>query len=370
MVDRKRCARSPVVKEIQASGPDAAELLVELRGAGALEHPNIARILDVVETADGVTVVLQAGPGGSLADLLAARGSLEPGEAVAVIAPVADALAAAHGAGIVHGDVSPANVVLDDDGTPLLIDFDRRSGGTPGYTAPDAHASEAGDVYALASTCIDALGGDVPSGLVPVLDAATAPDADVRPSSSELARLLREAVPEDSIRLPGPAPSHVRAITPRTRQFGPRPPAVATTARVHVRWRWFAAASIVIAVGVGAWALRSTDSRATTPQCEGDALPVPPNAQVVRGDTTGAGCLSTGIYVDQVLTVRVRRDVTVPQRYALGLPGDVLHLGDWNCDGIDSPALERPSTGQVLYYDTWTTHESPSPAPSCAFSTQ
>ena len=44
---------------------------------------------------------------------------------------------------------------------------------------------------------------------------------------------------------------------------------------------------------------------------------------------------------------------TAPRRYAIGAPGDVVALGDWNCDGIDTPGLFRPSTGVISLFDAW-----------------
>ena len=58
-----------------------------------------------------MALVLDLLPGGSLAALLSRRGRLRPGEVVTTIAPVAAALAHAHGNGVVHGDLSPGNIV-------------------------------------------------------------------------------------------------------------------------------------------------------------------------------------------------------------------------------------------------------------------
>jgi hypothetical protein len=66
------------------------------------------------------------------------------------------------------------------------------------------------------------------------------------------------------------------------------------------------------------------------------------------------------VYADEVLTIRLQPTDPKPRRFALGLPGDRVHLGDWNCDGIATPALFRPSTGATLYYDTWSANEKPS----------
>jgi hypothetical protein len=61
-----------------------------------------------------------------------------------------------------------------------------------------------------------------------------------------------------------------------------------------------------------------------------------------------------------VLTIRLGPTDPQPRRFALGLPGDRLYLGDWNCDGIATPALFRASSGATLYYDSWSTNEEPS----------
>lgn len=102
-------------------------------------------------------------------------------------------------------------------------------------------------------------------------------------------------------------------------------------------------------------------SRTSSPaSCAGASLPVPAGAQVIRGDTAAIGCVTTGVYVNEVLTIRLEPTDPQPRRFALGLPGDRIYLGDWNCDGIATPALVRPSIGARLYYDTWSTNEKPS----------
>jgi len=82
-------------------------------------------------------------------------------------------------------------------------------------------------------------------------------------------------------------------------------------------------------------------------------------AQVVRGDPEGDGCNTYGIYQlaadatsteDMLLTIRVeQRQRTI----RLGDQGDRLFLGDWDCDGADSPGLYRWELGEVRYYDSW-----------------
>jgi hypothetical protein len=84
-----------------------------------------------------------------------------------------------------------------------------------------------------------------------------------------------------------------------------------------------------------------------------------PTGQVVEGDPEGDGCPTFGLYQVQtladgsevmVLTIRIGGD---QQRIALGQPGDQVVLGDWDCDGIDTPALYRATVGEVQYFDAW-----------------
>jgi hypothetical protein len=328
------------------------------------------RVLEVKESNDGVIVVMQYAPGGSLAELLSARTRLDAGETVAVAAPLADALASAHRQGIVHGDLKPANILFTSDGEPLLADFGGVTRGTDGYIAPEvlagAPADERSDVYGLGVVCREALGGDVPRELAPVLDAAVARNPADRPATaSELARLLRAAVPADAVRLPGPAAGVgvTRALGPPTRLFGPRPPARAVARRARSKTPLLLLPLVVLAsVGWIRWSAVGNASGSAA--CAGASLPVPAGAQVVRGDAAGIGCITTAVYADEVLTIRIQPTDLHPRRFALGLPGDRLFLGDWNCDGIATPALFRASTGATLYYDSWT-NETPSSAGRC-----
>src|SRR4051812_11791545 len=76
----------------------------------AFTHDHVVRLRRVVGDGDGSVLVLDHAGGGSLAAILATGRRLEPGEVVTTAAPLAEALAAAHHRGLVHGDVSPANV--------------------------------------------------------------------------------------------------------------------------------------------------------------------------------------------------------------------------------------------------------------------
>ncbi|HLK35381.1 MAG TPA: protein kinase [Polyangiaceae bacterium] len=135
--------------------------LRETRIASELRHPNVATVLDLGEdSASTPYLVMELLEGHSLAKELEARGTLPFAEAVAILLPIADALAAAHGKGIVHRDVKPGNIFLCRDRrgdapvraatVPKLVDFgiaksarddfETDTGvvvGTPGYMAPE-----------------------------------------------------------------------------------------------------------------------------------------------------------------------------------------------------------------------------------------
>ena len=140
---------------------------------GTLDHPNLMRLHEVITRNDSVVLVLDLAAGGSLAELVRARGRLTPGEVVAALAPVGAALAAAHAHGITHGDVTPANVVFTDIGLPLLADLgvaritgdDRAVRSTPAFVDPTVAAGAIpgppSDVFMLAATAVFALTGTV-----------------------------------------------------------------------------------------------------------------------------------------------------------------------------------------------------------------
>lgn len=102
---------------------DAAERGLWRRAAilSRLDHPHILRLLDVAEDVGGSPCLLvERLSGGTLAELLRRRESIAPGEAVTILAPLVDAVRAAHLADIRHGAISPSSVSLADDGRPVL----------------------------------------------------------------------------------------------------------------------------------------------------------------------------------------------------------------------------------------------------------
>ncbi|MFC6706342.1 serine/threonine-protein kinase [Flexivirga alba] len=197
---------------------DLEQLDYELSVLQALRHDHVVRLQDVVVDLStdpvGTALILELAEGGSLADTLARRGVLTPGELVTVLCPVARALHDLHGLGLVHGDLSPGNVLLTADGKPLIGDLgmSRLAGhageevwATESWAAPEVLAGgspvPASDVYSLGAIAWRALTGAPPE------PAALRPDlSELAPEvSDELRDLVNAALAHtDSARpLPG-----------------------------------------------------------------------------------------------------------------------------------------------------------------------
>ncbi|MBX9246168.1 protein kinase, partial [Actinotalea ferrariae] len=181
-------ARWAVSVLVVRSAMHAARLEERAARLSGVEHEHLARVGAAFPLPDGRLAVLhRAVEGTDLATLHRAREQWSPGEVVTVLVPLAGALDALHAAGLAHGDVSPANVVISD-GRPVLIDVltgdDPLEQGTPGFAAPERHrgARPPGDVHALARLGLALLGHatDDPraAALAAVLAAACGPDPD------------------------------------------------------------------------------------------------------------------------------------------------------------------------------------------------
>jgi tetratricopeptide (TPR) repeat protein len=142
----------------------------------ALDHPHIVAVFEAGEADQGLYIAMQLVRGGTLRDAIG--DGLEPARAVALLAPVAEALDVAHEAGLVHRDVKPQNILLDLRGRALLADFGlvrtatsaslTATGGfmgTPDYVAPEQARGEQptsrSDVYSLAAVLYECLTGSV-----------------------------------------------------------------------------------------------------------------------------------------------------------------------------------------------------------------
>ena len=179
-----------LLREDLASDQELVGRFVQERTALlGLEHPNVVSVRDLVVDGNDLALVMDLVRGTDLRTRLDRDRRLAPEAAVAIVADVADGLAAAHAAGVVHRDVKPENVLLDmqgplgpggahpalltDFGVAKLIDSPRRTRatkiiGTPDYLAPEIVEGlpprAAVDIYALATVLYELLAGFTPFG--------------------------------------------------------------------------------------------------------------------------------------------------------------------------------------------------------------
>ncbi|WP_433571494.1 serine/threonine-protein kinase [Streptomyces sp. CA-251247] len=179
-----------LLREDLASDQELVGRFVQERTALlGLDHPRIVGVRDLVVDGNDLALVMDLVRGTDLRTRLDRERRLAPQAAVAIIADVADALAVAHAAGIVHRDVKPENILLDmegplgpagshpalltDFGVAKLIDTPRRTKasriiGTPDYLAPEIVEGlpprAAVDIYALATVLYELLAGFTPFG--------------------------------------------------------------------------------------------------------------------------------------------------------------------------------------------------------------
>jgi serine/threonine-protein kinase len=165
-----------IVKKIpdRSLGADREARLARYRQLASLQHPLIVRILDVVHERGCLYIVMPFVSRQTLDQKLARDGQFAPKAAARLVLPLAEALHYAHEQGVLHGDVKPGNVLIDDKGQPHWTDFGLieepaggATGGTPGYVAPEliagrARHSRQADVYSLGVTLFELLTGRRP----------------------------------------------------------------------------------------------------------------------------------------------------------------------------------------------------------------
>jgi hypothetical protein len=225
-----RLGRRVAVKMLTNQPPGApldraatARLINEARVASLVAHPGVISVFDVGIDGGRPFVVMELVEGPTLASVLE-DGPVGDGEATRIGARIAEALAAIHSRGIVHGDVTPANVIVAPDGGPKLTDLgtasltprdgDEPRGesgsdgpmarseryGTLPYVAPEVMAgadpTPAADVYSLgvllAELCADRRGAGS-ADVADIAQRARATDPSARPAAAAMASTLAAA---------------------------------------------------------------------------------------------------------------------------------------------------------------------------------
>ena len=222
---------APVAVKIPRPGadPGGPAGAVERHVLSAVQHPHLVPLREVVPLVDGRTaLVFDLVTGASLRSMVRTRGQLRPGEAVTVLTPICQAVAALHAAGGLHGDISPGNIMLTAAGRPLLLDLGAAHvvghvgpvWGTEGFVAPEVREggapTSASDIFSLGALAWFCLTGNGAPDTVQRLDPATItshvgpeltevvaasidPDPTVRPSAAHLAGLFYAAVAAEPV---------------------------------------------------------------------------------------------------------------------------------------------------------------------------
>ncbi|GIE82773.1 hypothetical protein Aph02nite_87230 [Actinoplanes philippinensis] len=313
----------------------------EAQALAALRHPGVVPVYDFGNTAvEDAYLVMARVEGQPLNRILAERGRLTPAETMSVVAQAAQALEAAHEAGIVHRDVKPGNLLIEPDGTVVLVDFGvARSAnsatvtnagevvGTALYIAPEQVAQHSAgppaDVYALGALAYHCLAGHPPfQGRNPIAialqhleDEPPALPSDVPPPVRDLVRTALSKNPADRFPSAGIMAEAARsAATPlgdtTSTPFAPAPPsgpASPTASASGAAPDDDLAATRAGSPWIGVLGMQPLDRTAihdvlddTAPGAAAAAVPQPRSAPLpdstspAGAGTTGAGIMSAG----------------------------------------------------------------------------
>jgi serine/threonine protein kinase len=166
-------------REVATDSDQLERFRREARAVAQLSHPHIVGVIDAGEDAGRPYIVFEYVEGETLKDRIRRCGRLEVTEAVAYGIEIARALGAAHARHIVHRDVKPQNVLIDEEGRAKVTDFgiartldedgltaDGRVLGTTDYVSPEQalgrHVTGQSDLYSLGIVLYEMLTGEVP----------------------------------------------------------------------------------------------------------------------------------------------------------------------------------------------------------------
>ncbi|HEC09559.1 MAG TPA: hypothetical protein ENI86_08330 [Acidimicrobiales bacterium] len=369
------------------SGPEAERLRHEARVLAAVDHPGVVELIDVADS-DGRVRLATAWIDG--VDLVG-----EPPttliEVARTMAAVARTLADLHEIGIIHGDVSAEHIVVDSVGRVTLCGFSRALLSTDEAELVDltasggeTHSGSSGDVaihWPGPAVDLAATGALILDLVAAVPDTGNGVAIE-REDLTHLGELACESagptptgidftmaeLAERLARLcPRPAPAGERADPPGRRGAGRRfavPVAIAVGALVLVALTGGGSAvtdtipsgpgpsDAPAAVATPPPTLRPTTTTAPTPSVAPELLasavvPCPlPTRAMQRADIDGDGCPEGWYRTGAVL-------VADGVRYSIGDDDDLVTVGDWNCDGVATPALVTVPEGRVFLFPGW-----------------
>jgi serine/threonine protein kinase len=277
-----------IVRPDIAGNPRAVHrFLVEARHMADLAHPHVLPVLEVSDRREGCYFIMPYMPGGSLTGKLAAGQPLDRATTLRVAIGVAKALRFAHDKGIIHRDLKPDNVMIDEQGEPLLSDFglarttfndsivdvrqSRREGTLP-YMPPEIARGEAGDtrcdIYSFGALLYEMLtgkppyGGALDSASPPVLAGPPPAIASVNPDApADLVAIADGAMHRelrDRYATMADALDDLESAAAGRRPVGPHPPRRRSTWRTTVLTGAAVVLLVLLAQRVVPWLSRTT----------------------------------------------------------------------------------------------------------------
>ena len=254
--------REVAIKLLRTDAPGAARerFVREAQALSTIQHPGIVTVFDAGQEGNALYFAMELVSGRSLEVLIDAEGKLPAARLVPILERAAAAIHYAHDQGLVHRDLKPGNLLLDEDDVPRIVDFGlvaltegtrltvtRGVVGTPVYMAPEqaegGRVTRRADVYSLGAILYEGLSGQPPfSGATPM-------------------EIFRQVVQDDPppLRLESPEVSPgLEAVCRRAMAKDPRaryPTAVAFARDLRLAFE----GDHVAAPGLGVWVVRTWD---------------------------------------------------------------------------------------------------------------
>ena len=408
--------RNVAIKVLRSRGDErfVARFRREAQAAAALNHPNIVSVYDTGSDNGVQYIVMELVEGETLADVLRREGPLPPQRAVAMGAAIARALHAAHGAGLVHRDVKPGNVMVTPTGEVKVMDFGIARGaaddtltqtgtviGTAAYLAPEQargdKADPRTDVYALGCVLFEMVTGRPPFIGGSALELAyqhvnedPSPPSELAPVPADLEAAIMRALDKDPDRRFPSAKAMLNALsgTEAGRDTEPSPPPTdvlptAPVAPLRPRRRWLLVATLAAlgAAAAGLIVLTAEEERAAPggPRPRGGAgtkqVQPTPSPLTVEGafsalDELVAAGASAGGISEEVAQKLAERSGEAAAKYVAGdAVGALQGLAEAQND-LDEAAAEGEVTapwvervGQAIALTAETIEAFPPPSP-------